>query len=92
MNRILKYRIPVDFMLFELDLHLGYHILHVEIQDGEPFIWIAVDQDQRKLKARFRTLATGQELNYKKDGFHVGTFQVGRFVYHVFHAPGLTQD
>jgi hypothetical protein len=62
----------------------GAKVLAVQVQDGVPCIWVAVDEREPQTVLRFfRICGTGHEMC---EGNYVGTFQLagGRFVGHLF--------
>ena len=59
-------------------------VLCVQLQDGEPQIWMLVDTEEKVFeRRRFIVIGTGQSFN-SKDMNYIGTYQQGIFVWHVF--------
>ena len=77
--------------LIEIEMPQDARILHVECQQVTPCIWALVDPDAPKVARRFRLLGTGHHAIREDLGCHLGTFQQGPFVWHIFdaeHQPG----
>ena len=71
----------------DISLPVGAKPLVVQVQNGEPCMWVIVDQwEDRKKKVRVSTVSTGVELFYYDGLRHIGTYQLvdGAFVGHVF--------
>jgi len=85
MNEIWKYKLEVvDNQTIELPINSG--ILSLQIQHGEPCIWVAVDLDETESKeVEFITIGTGNAFDIKNKHF-LGTYQLhkGALVFHVF--------
>lgn len=87
MKAVFKYPFVVQDE-FTLDVPLGksMQVLKVEMQGQFPCIWALVVSDARDEAVRFRVVGTGHRhpdswwVGWK----HVGTFQQGQFVWHVF--------
>ncbi len=62
------------------------HILHVECQMGFPCVWAMVDPEKALVTRRFRLFGTGHPIT-DVVGKHVGTFQQGPLVWHMFEEP-----
>ena len=78
---------------FHCDLPLGSKILHVDTQGGEAFIWCLVDPAATVRPVKFLLRGTGHPF---KEGValecrHVGTFQNGALVFHLFVHEGESQ-
>lgn len=65
----------------------GARVLSVQVQNGRPCLWAAVDPSEQTLEERwFRIAGTGHPIQDDVvDGF-IGTIQMydGRLVFHVF--------
>lgn len=59
------------------------HILHVECQHGMPCVWALVIPESTKMLRTFCLIGTGHPITAAL-GKHVGTFQQGPFVWHMF--------
>ncbi len=74
-----------DEQIIELpDVH---QFLAVQVQNGVPCIWAAVDPDKPRVLRTIRIVGTGHHLtDFEKLGY-VGTFQVngGALVFQVFY-------
>lgn len=58
-------------------------ILDVQIQNGEPTMWVQLDPDESTVPRKFVLLPTGAEFP-KFEGPYIATVQEGGFVWHVF--------
>lgn len=67
----------------ELEMPEASHILHVDCQHGVPCIWAVVDPERAPVVRRFRLFGTGHPITGTL-GKHIGTFQQGGFVWHMF--------
>ena len=77
------YRYPVILEdNWEMSMPRGAKILSVGMQNGEPFMWAAVETDNMSTRRYFITRGTGHKI----DGLlaFVGMFQVEWLVFHVF--------
>jgi hypothetical protein len=70
---------------FELKMPKGAEILSLQLQgsDPEPFIWALVDPHNGDAERLFQIVGTGHE-EVTKYHHYIGTYQEGRFVWHVF--------
>lgn len=76
-----KFRIPMDEE-FCLEIPSDPDILHVDVQHGDPCLWARVDPDRPFAKYTFYIVGTGHDI---PPGLaHVGTWQEGPFVWHLF--------
>lgn len=66
--------------------HAGVKWLHASTQGTGMVLWGEVDTSQPKVKSQVAVIATGQELPEGPRQF-LGTCQVLRSVFHVFHLP-----
>ena len=80
MKRIFKY--PIVGM--QLELPRGAKVLHVDLQDGKPMCWAEVDAQEKGTEV-YGVLPTGAEL--ANDDLHVGTWQTGEYVWHLYRMP-----
>lgn len=82
---IWKYDIPIEDY-FELDMPSGARPLHVAMQGSQPCLWALVAPEEAgNRKHRFRLAGTGHSIERDQATAYVGTFQMGPFVWHVFH-------
>lgn len=76
----------------DIEMPKGAAVLSLQVQPDSrgsdtPQVWALVDPDEPKILRRFRTYATGEEMEDHADFPHfVGTYQLsmGAFVAHVF--------
>jgi hypothetical protein len=80
-----KYPFTVDDRV-SIAMPQGAMILRVECQGGTPCVWALVDPEAPSEMRRFHVFGTGHpiDLETRKVGEHVATFQQGPFVWHVF--------
>lgn len=70
---------------FSLNIPLGGRILDLQMQDGSPAIWVLVNTEREKQQRHFLVVGTGHPItDLTTDPKHVGTFQWGFFVGHLF--------
>lgn len=81
MSTIYKYQLTGTNTL---NLGEGYKFLHVGEQNGEVYLWAAVDPMAEPLSVTFVIVGTGQ--NIPADYPHIGTVQMNNgLVWHIFH-------
>lgn len=84
---IYKYDIKIDDK-FEIQLPIGAEILSVQIQYGDPKMWVLVDPAAPIAPRVFEVFGTGHPIHYDMgiDRRFIGTFQIqdGRLVFHLF--------
>lgn len=72
-NRIIyKYPLPVTEGEFQLELPEHSQVLHLGVQDGDPFVWVAMTEYTTRtfhLRARW----TGRPYNSDDEGRHLAT-------------------
>lgn len=71
-----------------IQLPSDYRILTVDIQDGKPYLWAAVDLDSSVDEAEIVIHATGDTLTYENCSvLYISTFflKEARLVFHAFH-------
>ena len=66
-----------------IDMPHGAEVIHLDLQDGHPTLWAQVVDTQTKRPRRFRIVGTGEEIPHTC-GRHVGSWQSGYFVFHLF--------
>lgn len=67
-----------------VELPQGFQILHVGQQDGNLVLWAMVDVDAPTEKVPIMIFGTGHPIPEDLFLYHIGTVQVGHFVWHVF--------
>lgn len=74
------------FILDTTDISMprGAKFLHVSLQAGEPCLWAIVDPQADKVRRLIRVRGTGYEIPDGDSELHIGTFQQGPYVWHVF--------
>jgi hypothetical protein len=91
MKTVWKYEIDLDQLKqhegddaaeFICHMPTGSAPLHVDVQNGTPCLWALVDTERRLQQRTFLLVGTGHSIN--TDGRHVGSFQLARFVGHIF--------
>ena len=83
MRTVYKYPVILEDN-WEMSMPRGAKILSVGVQNGEPFMWAAVETDNMSQRKYFRTAGTGHEI--KGILKFVGTFHLEDLglVFHVF--------
>jgi hypothetical protein len=85
MKTIWKYPFSVADR-FTLSMPEGAQILHVDLQSGIPCLWALVIPERPPTEVGFRVFGTGHPFlgGLGANLVHVGTFQQGPLVWHVF--------
>lgn len=98
MKVVFKYRVELKDE-FEVPLPVNAQVLCVQVQRGEPFIWVlqssvrrSAEENFATVQRRFRLAGTGHQIapfSDARDWRHVGTFQLrdGALVFHLFEEP-----
>lgn len=83
-----KFKIPIEDR-FGLMLTEGAMLLHVDVQDGRPYLWALVDPDATPTKRCFRLAGTGHEMVGRME--YVGTVLLhgGKLVFHLFERDAV---
>lgn len=85
--RIWKYEVPINDH-FTLSLPVGAEPLTVQVQAGDPQMWILLDETETIYTDRkFRVAGTGHPIQEPRESLHyVSTFQLagGQLIFHVF--------
>lgn len=99
--RVLKYAVtPGEFIVTAPPL-TGRSALAVQVQDGEPRLWMLVDVDTppgEYVDVHFSCVGTGHDVPFVAYIRHVGTFQLDALVYHLFetgetaHVPTASDE
>lgn len=91
MKRVYKYPLDIQDEVTVM-MTKGARVLSVQVQNGRPCLWAAVDPNEMTLEERFfRIAGTGHTIQDDVvDGF-IGTIQMydGRLVFHVFEMKRL---
>lgn len=93
------YKYPIQMReLFQVEMPAGAQILHVDLQNGGPFMWVKVDTDQPMKRYNFGVFGTGhdltkvpesEELNPVAYAPHLGSWLIeGISITLVFHLFG----
>lgn len=77
-----KYEIPMADQ-FVIEMPQGSQVLAVQLQGKVPTMWFKVYPDGPPCKVKFLLVGTGHE-HVEEDVTHMGTFQYGELVFHVF--------
>ena len=83
--KVFKYRVD-GASLQVIRLPKGAKILQVAWQrhQQDTFLWALVDPEAPLVSRTFYLMATGQEMGDAEGLLHVGTFQMGVLVWHLF--------
>lgn len=88
MRTVWKYPLPFPPKdIFSLDIPHGATPVRVEVQHGQPCLWVLVpDTGAPKVACRFAIVGTGHPAPESADGYYVGSFHLldGNFVGHLF--------
>lgn len=78
------WKYPLNGFINEIKMPFAAEILCVQMQHGQPMLWVlvVVDGDERATRI-IEVFATGQ-LFRQANRKYIGTFQEGVFVFHVF--------
>lgn len=79
-------KFALSYMPFSLDLPDGFRVVLVEDQGIAPFMWVDLDTEAPKRSVLFRVFGTGHEID--PDAEHCGSWQSGRFVWHLYRDGG----
>lgn len=84
-DTIWKYPLPIQDE-FTIRMKAGAVPLSVQIQNGEPTLWAAVNSQAEDEQHRFSIRGTGHPLDIARHDSFIGTFQLERIglVFHLF--------
>ena len=83
MRAIYKYHFPFSDN-FTLSLPKNHQIVHVEMQSGEPTMWVLLDPNDNVRGSSYAVVGTGRSI---PDAYsYIDTFQQPPFVSHLFAA------
>lgn len=84
--RVWKYGVPVRSEPHAFSMPLGAEVLTVQVQGGEPCLWVKVRPNGPSVERRFRWVGTGQDVDEEAIVGYVGTVQAlgGALVWHLF--------
>lgn len=87
MITVYKYELPANYNTY-IDVPKGGEVLHLDVQNNTPFLWILIDTEAPTEQRRFRVYGTGHEIpTGEKDNLKfTGTFFINssRLEFHVF--------
>lgn len=87
MNVIYKYELHVtDTQTIEIPK--SAEMLCVQMQRGNPCLWVLVDPEYIKEKVNIRIFGTGNPIHESNSLEYIDTFQEGALVFHVFKERG----
>lgn len=83
-NAIWKFSVPIQDR-FAIDMPVNARVLSVQVQHGQPQMWVLGDPYAPKESRSFIMYGTGHDMP-NDPGEFVGTFQVhgGNLVFHLF--------
>ena len=94
MKRVYKYPLDIQDEATVM-MPIGARVLSVQVQNGRPCLWAAVDPTETEIEKRlFRIAGTGHPIHDDVvDGF-IGTIQLydGKLVFHVFEAKYIKEN
>lgn len=93
MKKIFKYPIPIQDH-FAVQMPIGAKVLCVQVQHGNPYIWVIVDERMPITPYQFRLRGTGHNCTDCDESRYVGTFQLndGYLIFHLFGVGELTEN
>jgi hypothetical protein len=68
----------------ELFMPANAQVLTVQIQDGNPQMWVKLDPTQPMISRMFYVYGTGHHIPDDPRLIYIATFQMDPFVFHVF--------
>jgi len=83
MKTIYKYRVPMPGPA-DIRMPQGAIVLSFQTQNGAPFIWALVDEDEPVAVKELRMYGTGHPVEDVGSLKFIGTTQQGPFVWHLF--------
>ncbi len=84
------YKYSLSSFSATFDFPPGARVLAVQVQHGDPVMWVEHSTDQSKLEPRrFVVIGTGHPFPEDFRGTYVATFQLdgGSFIGHVYETP-----
>lgn len=92
MRTIWKFPLEVTD-LQTIQMPVDAHFLSVGQQDDELMLWALVDPENQLIPTTFAIYGTGHPIGAaESDEYHVGTVQVGPYVWHVFYVFDEHED
>lgn len=88
MRTIYKESLTVTRKQF-IEVHEDSKILTIQIQDGQPFVWMEVDTSKPIITLCFWLFGTGHGIPEDFKGWYVGTFQQADLVLHLYATENL---
>lgn len=73
-----------------VEIPRGSTVLDVQVQRGFPCLWMFVDDAEPKTPRRVLMRGTGHDCSGLSWRNHMGTFQLGALVFHVFDGGEVT--
>lgn len=85
MTTIYKYRLAIESSI-EIKMPYASKPIHAGLDpSGDPCVWAIVNTDNPIHERTFHVCGTGNPLTQaERDGRHIGSFQQGPFMWHVF--------
>lgn len=77
------WKFPIVPFATDIRMPKGAKLLHVALQNDSPCLWAEVDSTAPIVKRYVKTYGTGHKID-SGACFHVGTFQIGELVFHVY--------
>lgn len=87
------YKYPVEINdTFVLTMPAVAKPLHVALRHGSPYVWVAVNPETMDVDHQFQLCGTGHRRTDIAADTHVGSFQEGPFVWHLFYNGHLSKE
>lgn len=84
MKTVFKFQVPFGAEVIH-DIASGFRVVHCAHQNGVPTFWAVLNPEEPTTKAAFIVVGTGTRLPDCAE--HLGTYQDGDFVWHIFRLP-----
>jgi hypothetical protein len=85
MRRIWKYVIAKGESVSSFQMPKSAEVISVQIQNGQPVLWIIFDDFIETETREFVVYGTGHDI--PDDFMYIGTFQEPPYVWHLFEIP-----
>ena len=82
MKTIWKY--PLESGKNIISLPWDNQILTVQMQNGEPYVWVLLDPKEKTYPTLLEVYGTGHTIEDSQSKHYIGTWQDGKCVWHLF--------
>ena len=85
MQKIYKYKVPINLSFFHLDLPEKAQFLAFQLQGAQPVLWALVNTERVEETRHFAIRGTGEAMGgWHSTDKYIGTVQIPPFVWHLF--------